>query len=258
MPVRVILLTDGLAELDQAAADRIEKQLAESAERNVVLDVVDLGQEKAADPQLASFAQAGRGRMCRATNADQVRWALLQSLTGSPQMVAAGVSLKVTFDPKAVAAYRLLGHEAKAMAGMLPQRPETDFYADQSATALYEVQLRPNGGNEVGVVELVWQPVGGGTRRTILRRVTRDDFAVTFMQSPLWLQEAAVVAAAAEVLRESPFARMAPYPITLARVLELSHQVDTRLHERPSFTEFLSMVEQAKKARPYRAGGRRG
>jgi Ca-activated chloride channel family protein len=258
LPVRVILMTDGLAELDQGAAERIEKRLAEAAEHNVVLDVVDLGQEKAADPQLASFARAGRGRMCRATNADQVRWALVQSLTGCAQMVAAGVSLKVTFDPKAVAAYRLLGHEAKAMAGMLPQRPETDFYADQSATALYEVQLKPSGGDEVGVVELVWQGVGGGTRQTILRRVTRGDFAVTFVESPLWLQEAALVAATAEVLRESHFARMAtPYPVTLARVLELSQQVDTRLRERPSFMEFLSVVEQAKKARPYRAGGRR-
>ena len=258
LPVRVILLTDGLAELDRGAAERIEKRLTEAAEHNVVLDVVDLGQEKAADPQLASFARAGRGRMCRATNADQVRWALVQSLTGCAQMVAAGVSLKVTFDPKAVAAYRLLGHEAKAMAGMLPQRPETDFYADQSATALYEVQLKPNGGNEVGVVELVWQGVGGGTRQTILRRVTRGNFAVTFAESPLWLQEAALVAATAEVLRESYFARMAtPYPATLARVLELSQQVDTRLRERPSFKEFLSVVEQAKKARPYRAGGQR-
>ena len=258
LPVRVILLTDGLAELDRGAAERIEKRLAEAAEHNVVLDVVDLGQEKAADPQLAGFARAGRGRMCRAANADQVRWALVQSLTGCAQMVAADVSLKVTFDPKAVAAYRLLGHEAKAMAGMLPQRPETDFYADQSATALYEVQLKPNGGNEVGVVELVWQGVGGGTRQTILRRVTRGNFAVTFAQSQLWLQEAALVAATAEVLRESHFARMAtPNPVTFARVLELSQQVDTRLRERPSFMEFLSVVEQAKKARPYRAGGRR-
>lgn len=256
-PVRVVLLTDGLAELDRPTAERIEKQLAAAVPQQIYLDVVDLGQEKAADPQLASFAQAGRGELLHAASADQVRWALLKTLTGRSQTVAGGVSLKVTFDPNTVAAYRLFGHEAKAVAGVLPDRSQTDFHADQSGTALYELQLKPAGGDNIGSVELSWQPLEGGPRRTVVRPITRSEFATAFLASAPALQEAAVAAGVAEVLRESPFVRVPSHIVSLGRILELAGQADSRLQQRPSFADFLVTVQQAMRAKPYRGGGRR-
>ena len=248
-------MTDGLAEFDRGAAERIERRLAEAAAHGTILDVIDLGQEKAADPQLASLAQAGGGRLTHAVNADQVRWALLQGLTNRSQLVATGVSLKVTFNPRAVSAYRLFGHEANSLAGALPERTTTDFFDDQSASALYELQWIANGSEEVATVELTSAPLDG-TRQSIVRRVKRSDFAVSFDVSALSLQEAALAAAAAEVLRESPFARVPNHAITLARIADLAGHVDSRLYQRPTFAEFLAFLEQAKKARPSR-GSRR-
>jgi len=66
MPIRVVMLTDGLAELDRPTAERIEKQLAAAVPQQIHLDVIDLGQEKAADPQLASFAHSGGGEVLHA------------------------------------------------------------------------------------------------------------------------------------------------------------------------------------------------
>ncbi len=254
-PVRVILLTDGLTELDSPTAQRIEKQLTEAARRKIVLDVVDLVQEKRADPQLAGFARAGGGVLRCVTNADQLRWALLETITGRPQIAAARVMLKVSFDPNIVTAYRLFGHEATT--GTLSDRTETDFYVDQSATALYEVQLKPAGGNEVAKVELSWQPPKGGARRTITRPFRRSEFASAFAVAPFSLQEAAAVAGFAEVLRESPFAKVSPYSISLARVAELANQVDSRVYQRRSFADMLATIQEAAQAKPYRGGTKR-
>lgn len=259
--VRVVLLTDGLTELGRGTADLIEQHVAEAAQREIFLEVIDLRQEKEPDPQLASFARSGGGNLHRATNADQVRWALLRILTGRSQLIAEAARLKVSFHPKNVLGYRLLGHEGKSMVGLLPARPEADFLAGHSATAVYEIQLKPNGGQEVAAVELSWRDPGGnsGDRRKLTGQVRRDQLASSFVQAPLSLQEAALVVEAAEVLRRSPFA---PLPRGsqgrgLARVLELAGQVDTQLYQRPTFVEFMSLVKRAATARPYRSGEER-
>jgi len=268
---RVVLVTDGLAVLGRETTDPIERCLAEAAGRKkagekIGLEVINLCQE--ADPdgqseqdgQLASFARSGGGKVHRAANADQIRLALLEVINGRSELVATDARLTVTFNPKVVVMYRLLGHEAKAMAGLMPPRTEADFHAGQSAAALYEVVLKEgSSGDEIATAELSWQIPGGSDvdRRTNRRKVRRGQFAASFVQSPLSLQQAALVAQTAEVLRKSPFARVPRGEHRLSGVLELASVADTRLYERPTFVEFISVVEQADAAKPYRSGGRR-
>ena len=266
-PVRVVLLTDGLLELDRSLAERIEHQVSEAAGRGIPLHVVDLGQQKEGDPQVAAFAQAGRGTVHRAANVDQVRWALREIVTGRSQLVARDAQLKVTFNPKTVLEYRLLGHEAKEWAGMLPGTPQADFRDGQSATALYEVRLAGTGSDDVAAVELTWHPPQGGkpnqdaALQRAASRVQRKDFAASWSSSALSLQEAALVAQAAEVLRRSPFVFGRPQHVTTAaallRVSQVANSLDSRLYQRPSFAEFLALIDQAIRAKPARAAGRR-
>jgi len=255
--VRVVLLSDGLAGLDRDSAERIETLLGKAAERGLVLDVVDLGQE-GPDAQLASFARAGGGESHRATDADQVRWALLEILTGRSQLAAEDVQLRVTFNPKTVLDYRLLGHEK----GLIRAPLATDFHVGQTATALYEVRLKKGGGSDVAEVELSWHDPSGresGTR-TIQRTVHRGQFAGALIEAPLSLQAAAVVAQTAELLRESPFAvqpedaRKKP---SMDLVRKVAEHLDSRLYENPTFVQFMALVEQAATAKPYRRGGDR-
>ncbi len=257
--IHVVLLTDGLTELGRGTADLIERRLAEAAEREIRLQVIDLRPEQEPDPQLASFARVGGGSVHRAANADQVGWALQEIVTGRSQLIAEEARLTVRFNPKVVLAYRLLGHEGKSMIGLLPAQPEADFQAGQSATALYEVRLNPKGGDDVATVELTWRDAGGnsGSRQKVTERVRRGQFPSSFVKAPLSLQAAALVAETAEVLRNSPFAllRGNSRSRALARILELAARVDPRLYERPTFVEFVSLVERAMQAKAYRSGG---
>jgi len=251
---RVVLLTDGLTELDRGTSERIEQRMAEAHTRGIRLDVIDLSHEQDPDRQLARFAESGGGKSHRAANVDQIRWSLLEILTGSSQLVAEQARLRVTFNPKTVLAYRLLGHEAKALAGLMPVRPEADFHCGRSATALYELRLRPGKGNgDVAVADLSWQEPGKGAlkRRKLIQKIGRARFASEFVQAPLALQQAALIAETAEILRNSPFAHVPNQSraIALAQVLKLAEEVDTRLHDRADFVDFVDLTRQAMGAR---------
>jgi hypothetical protein len=253
----VVLLTDGTGALDRGTSDKIEQRLRQAAARNVRLEVIDLGQGPKPDRLLAELAAAGGGQSRRAASADQIHLALAETITGRSQMVAADARLAVRFNPKTVIVYRLIGHERSALAGLWSEEPQADLYSGQSGTALYELQLKPGAGQEVATVELSWQPPGGGERQVRKRTVRINDFVASFVEAPLSVQEAALVAQAAEILRHSVFARL-PHnsqPAALLQVRRLADQADTRLFERPSFVEFLSVVERAAEATPYRGGG---
>lgn len=257
---RVVLLTDGLVQLDPDTGSRIEQLLAEAAAEGIPLDALDMGQERPddhPDAQLVRLAQAGGGRAYRVTNSDQVRWAILEAATGQPQLVAADVRLRVTFNPTAVLSYRLLGHEAKAIVGLKPPRVEADFRSGQWATVLYELRLRPGEANDVAVAELTWSDPNTGEARSLQRRFLRKDFSPTLDQAPLALQAALVAAQAAEVLRDSPFAGFAPWAGSHGAVVEASRKLDSRVQAWPSLRAMVALMERASTARPYRAGGRR-
>jgi len=258
--VRVVLLTDGLLDLEPATLQKIGQQVAQAAAQNIPLDMIDLGQQKEADPQMASLAEEGRGTAHRAISAEQVRWALREIVTGRSQVVARSARLQVTFNPKSVLEYRLVGHESGDWGSLLPSPLEADFHEGQTATALFEVRLAPNGPNDLASVDLTWYaPDGektqaGKTAQKIRATIERKHFAASLTSSAPALQEAAVVAYAAEVLRHSPFifhphTRLS-MQAALLRAVELANQVDSRVQRLPSFEEFVALVQQEVKAHP--------
>jgi hypothetical protein len=191
----------------------------------------------------------------------QIRWGLQEIVTGRSQLIAQEAELKVTFNPKAVLEYRLIGHEASSFAGMLPGKPQTDLREGQSATALFEVRLAPNASGDIATAELSWYAPGPDSAakkdpQKAAKKLELKQFASTFSKSASSLQVAAVAAEAAEVLRRSPFVRIPRTANALYRVWEMTGQVDSQVNQRPSFTEFVSFVQESTKARPARINRR--
>ncbi|MHB1034258.1 MAG: vWA domain-containing protein [Pirellulales bacterium] len=244
---RVALVTDELGDLDANALRQIEAALQTTAKNGTTLDVIALGEDAGENPQLERLARAGSGRVLRARNTDQLRWNLLEMLTGRSQIVAAAARLTVRFNPENVAAYRLLGHEMTSVLGRAPAKMEADMRAGQTATALYEIQLKPGGGDDVAVAELEWQEPGTGNPQRATQRISRIQFAISFNAAPLPLQAAALAAETAEILRGSCFARM--HGASLAQVAALAREANPQLLDRPSFVQLVSLVEKADRAK---------
>lgn len=189
-------------------------------------------------------------------------------VSGQSQVVARDARLSVKFNPNVVVEYRLLGHEAKALAGLLPEHPQADFHDGQSATAVYEVRLAPRaamwtGANQVAVAELIWYDPGSdqhpqGNQQRLVQGISPGQFASSFSRSAPSLQEAALAALAVEALRKSPFLQvprtLAGLRLALRQVQDLTGEADSRLWRRPSFVDFMTLVGQATKATPVRRG----
>lgn len=261
---RLVLVTASHGALTQTAADRLHPLVAAAHAQGLRLDVLDLSGEAEADPRLTRLAQAagGHGRCVRSV-AD-IRWALLETVTGEASLVATEARLQVAFNPKTVAAYRLIGHESLALGGLLPTAVTADVRVGEEATALFELWLYPQGEEELAVATLQWtDPRTGEPRRLPPQRISTLQFATSFEGSPLPLQAAALAAEAGEILRQSytfelPLPgvyRFRPKPRTLQEVLQMAHQVSSPLAERPEFQRFLAILNQASRLPPDRRPG---
>jgi Ca-activated chloride channel family protein len=257
---RIVLLTDGLAELDAPTFQRVEQRLREAAAKAIQLHVVDLEQEKeddAPDPMLQRLASAGGGRSRRAATRAQIGWALDEVLSGKSQVVAADVRLKVTFNPKAVAFYRLLGHEPRTVVVFKPAKLRTSFCVGQAATALFEVQLLPNNEAALATAELTWRDPSSGEERRLEQEFRREQLAGSWAHTPASVQAAAVAAEAVETLRFSPYNPPMPTRSLLASlsaIVRAGRDVNSQLLERTSYSQFLLTLEKAIRAVSPRRG----
>jgi Ca-activated chloride channel family protein len=257
---RIVLLTDGLAELDGPTVRRVEQRLRDAAAKAIQLHVIDLEQEKeddAPDPALGHLASAGGGQSHRATTRSQIGWALDEVLSGKSQVVAADVRLKVTFNPKAVAFYRLLGHEPRTVVVFKPARLQKDFCVGESATALFEVQLLPNNEALLAKAELTWRDPTSGEDRRLEQEFRREQLAGSWAHTPASVQAAAVAAEAVETLRFSPYNPPMPTRsllVSLSAILRAGRDVNSQLLERPSYSRFLLTLEKTIRAVSPRRG----
>jgi Ca-activated chloride channel family protein len=198
------------------------------------------------DSQWDELAQAKQGEVTTAGSAAEIYNALLEKLTGQQTTVARGVSLKLTFNPKLVTGYRLLGHEAATLTAAAADPLEIDFHADQTAVGLYELWVKPNGGDVIATAELTWHDALSGQPRRATRPLRREQLSQSFTQAPAWVQQGVVAAKTAEVLRGSYFA---PTPSPMTKIRDLGNQVDDSLAGQPEFQRLLQLVRQAQKLR---------
>ena len=121
--------------------------------------------------------------------------------------MAEDAKAQVTFDPAAVASYRLVGYENRAIADESFQDDTVDageLGAGHAVTALYELRLVAGGPESLGTVTLRHRPVGADAAVEQAVPVTRDDLAESWDEAGDALRLAGDVAALAELLAASP------------------------------------------------------
>jgi Ca-activated chloride channel family protein len=271
LPRRLVLMTAGRPVLGRDEADGTRKMFAEAAKGDFQFEVCDLGQEEVPAADWLELAGQAACTVCRPQTADKLQWALVEALTGTPSLAATEVKLHVDFNPRAVAAYRLIGHDSTSFGGLLPAAVETDLHVGQTASALFEVWLYPNEEDDVATVGVQWRdPASGKSRQAGPQRVSRLQFATAFEGSALSLQASAIAAEAAEVLKQSfnfgltapDRYRYEPKPGNLEHVLVAARRTSTGLADDPTFQrlvellEALSQLGNARSAVSARAGTR--
>ncbi len=256
---RILVISSGRVDSDSQSAERTRSRLAELAKSGVSLQMLDLGRNDSAgdnhaNDALAAWTEAADGRLIRIADPSTLSWNLIEALIGRSPVVAAQTSLRVSFNPNVVAAYRLLGHERTTITGPSHAQTEVDLRAGESASGLFEVWLKPTGGNDVATVDVTWQMPGYGQMQRVKQSVSRGQFARSFSASAPSLQIAALAALSAETLRGSTFA---PASRSLSRVVELAQQLSPALLVQPSVRELTDFIQLAERVRMHGAALRR-
>ena len=243
---RVVLASDGVANVGLTDADEILEGIRDDAAAGIELVSVGVGMGNYNDALLEQLADQGDGFYAYVNGIDEARTLFRERLVSTLQTVALDARAQVEFDPDLVAAYRLVGYENRDIADHAFTDPDVDagaIGAGHSVTALYAVRLRDgiDEGDRLATVRLRWSDPDSGRTRELARDVTGDDLARSFTSTDPHFRFDAIVAATAEVLRDSRFAgRMG-----LADILRVADEDTGGLPATDEVHDFLDLLDAA-------------
>ncbi len=242
---RVALITDSRDSLPDDVAAPLVSMLREASHSGFRLTAIDVGDLQTPALTLEDITQPTGSGVRHVASEREMRWALVETLTGGQSVVAPDATLQVQFNTAVVAGYRVLGHEATTLGGLMPGEQSLDLRGRDVAPVLVEVWLRNAGGGRypagrVASATMRYRDPATGDARTIRRSIKASEFAASFPQMSPQLQATSLAAHAAEALRGSPFTR----PRDLRRVVEATRRVDEELKRSPAFMTFAKKLEK--------------
>jgi Ca-activated chloride channel family protein len=243
---RVILCSDGVANVGQTASDTILKQIRRYAEENIYLTTVGFGMGNYNDVLLEQLADDGNGFYAYVDTLDEAERLFVHDLTSTLQVIAKDAKIQVDFNPAVVKSYRLMGYENRDVADQDFRNDEVDageIGVGHSVTALYEIKFQADApeSDPALTVYVRYQDPDTGEVTEISRSLTRAEFASAFEDASSRFQLDAVVAEYAEILHESYWAKGS----SLAGVAEEARRVAKVLPRDPDVVEFAGLVERA-------------
>ncbi len=216
---RLILCSDGVANLEQTAADDILARVRRESDRGIYLSAVGFGMGNYNDVLMERLADTGDGNYAYVDRLDEAERVFRENLTATLQVIARDAKIQVEFDPATVDRYRLLGYENRDVADRDFRRDDVDageVGAGHTVTALYELKLvrgdeRPDPlvrrrAPRLATVRVRYEEPAGrgrGEVREIERRVGLEDLSRSFDDAPVRFRLQAAVAEFAEILRHS-------------------------------------------------------
>jgi Ca-activated chloride channel family protein len=241
---RVILASDGVANVGLTDATGILGQIRNDAATGIELVSVGVGMGNYNDALLEQLADQGDGFYAYVNDLTEARRLFTEDLTGTLQSVALDAKVQVAFDPEAVATYRLIGYENRAVPDGQFRDPSVDagaIGAGHSVTALYDLTLNgvPSRDAKLVTVRLRWTEPGASQESSLARPMTAHDLAERFGAADPTFRLDAIVAKTAEILHQGGDAATGD----LRDVLGVARE-DDRLPATDQAHAFVDLVEQ--------------
>jgi Mg-chelatase subunit ChlD len=206
---RVVLFTDGAANLGDVNPDALEKKVEAHRQKGVALDCFGIGWEGFNDDLLEELTRHGDGRYGFINMPEEATANFAAQLAGALQVAAADVKVQVEFNPRRVTAYRQVGY-AKHQLTKEQFRDNTvdaaEIGAAESGTALYVVEVNPRGEGDLATVRVRFKVPGTSDYREHEWPVPFAGNAQPLEQASSALRLAGVAGAFSEMLAANPYA----------------------------------------------------
>jgi Ca-activated chloride channel family protein len=247
---RVVLLSDGVANVGTTDAEGILRDIRLDAAAGIQLVTVGVGMGNFNDVLMEQLADQGDGFYAYVNDPDDAEQLFSKDLTSTLLTVAEEARVQVTWDPTLVERYRLLGFENRAIADRDFANDRVDageVGAGHSVTALYELRLAAGleASDTLGEVRLRWREAGTRDVSELRQAVRAGDLSSRWSETRLQFRLAATVAAFAEILRESPWAA----DVRLRDVADEARALAGAFEDDPQVTELAELVDWADRIR---------
>jgi len=209
---RVILCSDGVANVGATGPESILATIGESARHGIELTTVGFGMGNYNDALMEQLADQGDGAYHYVDSLDEARKVFVENLTGMLQTVAKDAKVQVEFERGAVERWRLLGYENRDVADRDFRNDAVDageIGVGHAATALYEIRLAPGvrSNDRLATLRLRWKSVETGRVIEAEQTLRARDLGRSFERAGRDLRVAAVAAELAERLKKSYWAK---------------------------------------------------
>jgi len=235
---RVILISDGVANLGSGSAQEILDKVASCRRQGITCSVFGVGSGTYNDRMLEQLANKGDGVYKFLDSADEVKRAFVDELSATLNTIAKDAKIQVEWNPKVVRRYRQLGYENRALKKEQFRDNTVDageVGSGQSVTAMYELELMPGAraDAELGTVRVRYQRTDTGRIEEIETTLKAASVLRPAHKATNAFRIAASAAEFAELLRGCPHAAGAKFQdvADYLRPAAMDLTLDTRVKE---------------------------
>lgn len=162
---RIVLLTDGAANLGDADPDRLAGYVNTMRQQGIAFDAAGIGADGLNDAILEALTRKGDGRYYLLDRPEDAGNNFAQQLAGAFRPAARNVKVQVWFNPERVRRYRLLGFEEHRLEKEDFRDDSVDaaeLAAAEAGVALYQFEPMPEGNGDTGYVSVRFQDAATG------------------------------------------------------------------------------------------------
>ncbi len=242
---RVVLLTDGAANLGDVNPEELKKQVESQRRQGVALDCFGIGWEGYNDDLLETLSRNGDGRYGFINTPEAAATDFAGQLAGALRVAASDVKVQVEFNPARVRVYRQIGY-VKHQLTKEQFRDNTvdaaEIGAAESGNALYVIETLPRGSGPVATVRVRYKVPGTSDYREQEWAVGYQANVPSLEFASAAMRLAATAGAFSEWLAVSPYAA----EVNPDRLLQLVRDVPALYGTDPRPQRLEWMIRQAK------------
>lgn len=203
---RIVVLTDGAANLGDAQPERLMALVEAIREQGVAVDACGVGLEGAGDAVLEAMTRKGNGRYYVLDRPEAADAGFARKLAGAFRPAAENVKVQVRFNPARVGAYRLIGFEQHRLNAEDFRNDKVDaaeLAAEEGAVAMYQVEPLAQGTGDLGEVSVRFREPASGEMVERTWAIPYEAGAPALERASPSMQLASVAAMLGEVMTES-------------------------------------------------------
>jgi Mg-chelatase subunit ChlD len=203
---RIILLTDGAANLGNARPEDLAKLVEKMRESGIAFDACGVGAAGLNDEILESLTRKGDGRYYFLDRPEDADAGFAKQIAGALRPAAKNVKVQVHFNPKRVGRYKLYGfeeHELKSQDFRNDSVDAAEMAAEEAGNAIYQLEVLPAGEGEIGTVSVRFLDLERGQMVEQMWTIPYEGDAPRLMQSAPSMRLAASAALLGEKLNGS-------------------------------------------------------